>query len=122
MCEPAGVEAQEQQCQSIVSHLSLLCGWVVPKIAPKMMTPPGSRCRGVLVYVAWWRGDFIVGGVAANAINDVKAKLQQVTGVPHDQQRLSLHRADGSLITGTPEDDKRLSDYNIQSFVHIVLS
>ena len=117
-------EDKVRRCPSAASCALACCSPPPPLAAmAAKLTPPGSRRRLLAVYVACELADFeMVGVVAADTLANVKAKLQEVTGIPPDQQRLRLHFADGGLCSAAPEDGKTLSDYNLQSFAHIELS
>ena len=84
------------------------------------VTPAGSRRRRVCVYIAYDGGDFALDAVASDTFGDVRAKLQDIAGIPPDQQTLRIVERD--LYVDHPEEDGRtLADYNIEAFVHIEL-
>ena len=86
------------------------------------VTPAGSRRRRVCVYIAYDGGDFALDAVASDTFGNVRDKLQDITGIPPDQQTLRIVESQCDLYVDHPEEDGRtLADYDIEAFVHIEL-
>ena len=59
-------------------------------------------------------GDFTLDVLASDTIENVKAQLQDILGIPPHQQCLTL---EGVRL----EDGRTLADYNIQGFAEIIV-
>ena len=78
--------------------------------------------REVGAYVAGFagHGDFMLHDVrASDTIDSIKAKIQEVTGIPSDRLRLCLSDGLGAHRTGLARGHRTLSYYHIDDYVHI---
>ena len=78
--------------------------------------------REVGAYVAGFagHGDFMLLDVrASDLIDSIKAKIQEVTGIPSDRLRLCLSDGRGDHCTGHARGHRTLSYYRIDDYVHI---
>ena len=67
------------------------------------------------------RGDFMLAGQEAMAIGSIKAMLHVCTGIPPDQQLLTLTHGIGVHIVHNPDNAQTLADLDIRSLVQILL-
>ena len=80
------------------------------------MTPTGSRSRQFCLYICHDdRDDFMLAGVEAMTIGSVKAMLHDCTGIPPDQQLLTLSDGIGVHIVHNPDNAQTLADLDIRS-------
>ena len=66
--------------------------------------------------------DCVVEGTAATTIDNIKATIHEIKGIPPDQQHLTLFAADGTGIATDPPGGRTLGSYNIQNYVHVEIA
>ena len=104
----------------IASHTRPSSASMASSASTAKVTPPGSRRRRIGLYVGHAGGDFMLDVAASDTFGNVRATLQDITGIPPDQQTLRIMSRD--LWVDHPEEDGRtLADYDIQVLVHIEL-